>query len=594
MAIPIGKQHVDVTMAEEKGMAADKVMSQEVQNVESAGVVLPKHRHSPHCVIGSLCMLFAPMALLAVVYVFVVQAEVAGKVQVKDFGPVTVHFNIKKLSISMQREKVLALSKFSKDTGNTSLMLSNPNFCTEEGQEEQGTCESFGEAEVMNLTWLSEEHVSAMVKLPGEEEFEFTTGRCGLKAEDPCEMIQGPGLLMDAIMTKRFATNSTIIDQDDDQDSEQDNEQDDDQDDNQDIHQDHQDDQEDNGDVVAPPRRLWGRRRRRRRRSTCGMSCGRCWYTPGTPEQCHLTRRRSPGLHVCRGCSICQSRRRRLPMFEVYYRTCERNCFPGAATVRLADGTRKQISALQVGDFIQTFDAEGGIQYEQLLGDFHGQNDKLESYLQLILQDGRTLEVSEGHLIFVADVDSAQTSKKMQMRAIRAAALQPGVHTLLVAPDLTDASVPENDRFAPQKLLLQNLSAVRRVTRAGVYAPFTLSGQLIVDGVATSSYALLWPESILQKAEKSHPVVKRLIEDAHPIMHAITAPLRWSLALATLAPVHFGMETKREGAELHWFAQAGQSLFETGVLLPFFPGLWTMVRNTRSTCMMKLPFSPDA
>jgi hypothetical protein len=435
----------------------------------------------------------------------------------------------------MKREKVLALSKFSKDSSNTSLTLSNPNFCTEEGQSQQGDCKSFGDVEVANLTWHSEEHVSAMVKLPREEDFELTTGHCGPKATDRCNMIQGPQPLMDAIEAKRFSSSSTF------------------------------------GDVVA--NQSGGRHLRSW--DVCGKYCRKYYW--------------SYSDYGCWGkCDSCEYRRRRLPMR--YYATCEEPyCFPGAATVQLADGTQKQLSALRAGDFIQTFNAEGEIQYERLLGDFHGQNDKLESYLQLILQDGRTLEVSEGHLVFVADVASAPTSNRMQMRTIRAAALQPGVHMLLVAPDMAEASVRENSRFAPQKLLPQNLSTVRRVTRSGVYAPFTLSGQLIVDGVAASSYALLWPEPIIRKAEKSYPAVKRLIEEAHPIMHAITAPLRWWLALAALAPVHVRMETKRVGAELHWFARGGQALFETGVLLPFFPSLWTMVQRTKSTCVRKLP-----
>lgn len=273
-----------------------------------------------------------------------------------------------------------------------------------------------------------------------------------------------------------------------------------------------------------------------------------------------------------------------------YYGTCERSCFPGSATVQLADGNRKQLSDVQVGDSILTFNSEGELQYERLLGDFHGQNTKLESYLQLILQDGRILEVSEGHLVFVADMRSAQVSEQMQMHAIRAAALQPGLHVLLVAPAMVAASAPENVKAVEQKLLLQNLSAVQRVTRSGVYAPFTLSGQLIVDGVATSSYALLWPEAVIQKAEKNYPAVKRLIEQAHPIMHSITAPLRWwSFAMAMLTPTPVLMKTQRAGAELHWFARAGQMLFETGVLLPFFPSLWQMIQHKRSTCVIKPP-----
>lgn len=233
-------------------------------------------------------------------------------------------------------------------------------------------------------------------------------------------------------------------------------------------------------------------------------------------------------------------------------------CFPSTATVELDDFSRKKLSELVVGDRIRSFDMEGNLLFEPFLMDFHGQNYIDYQYIRL-KHTGGTLEVSPGHLLFVPP----------GMQAVRAAVLRPGDSLFAVGRNGV--------------LVMQNITKIEEFVGKGIYAPLTKSGRQIVDGVATSSYALLWPEELLQKAE-AHSLLRYMIKHSHDIMHAITAPLRWgSTAAAVFQRLGLMPSGGRVGSDLHWFASAAKEIFEVLVIFPAFPELYALLGDKNVT-----------
>merc|ERR1719210_1693277 len=90
---------------------------------------------------------------------------------------------------------------------------------------------------------------------------------------------------------------------------------------------------------------------------------------------------------------------------------------------------------------------------------------------------GGVLEISPDHLLLA----------HMPLQFMRAAVLRLNDH-LFVA---STAGI----------LVPQNITSIEQFVGNGIYAPLTFSGHLFVNGVAVSSYALPWPEYIIQEIE---------------------------------------------------------------------------------------------
>merc|ERR1719220_2220508 len=181
-------------------------------------------------------------------------------------------------------------------------------------------------------------------------------------------------------------------------------------------------------------------------------------------------------------------------------------CFPGAATVQLENGSKKNISDLAFGDQLSTFSPTGDIHHESFLMDFHGHNEIPYTYLR-VKHTGGVVEISPDHLLLA----------HVPVQFMRAAVLRPGDHLFLAS--------------AAGILVLQNITSIEQFVGKGAYAPLTFSGQLLVNSAAVSSYALLWHGDILQEME-NYPAMQQMIIYSHHIMQSVAAPLRWGFSLA--------------------------------------------------------------
>jgi hypothetical protein len=205
-------------------------------------------------------------------------------------------------------------------------------------------------------------------------------------------------------------------------------------------------------------------------------------------------------------------------------------CFPGDATVTLAGGATKRLRELQVGDKVAAVKADGTVVYEDVYFFDHqlGGSDKHE-FVRIELEYGVTSDNG------ASDTASDNTANK----AAAAAALEltpghfvpVGGHTVGsavmtrardVEAGATMFVVPPNNAAA----VAAKVVAVSRVQREGLYAPVTLGGTVVVDGVAASAYS----DWILDPLFDFFGAAARL----PAAMHLVHAPLR--LAYAAMGP----------------------------------------------------------
>jgi len=129
-------------------------------------------------------------------------------------------------------------------------------------------------------------------------------------------------------------------------------------------------------------------------------------------------------------------------------------CFPGDATVQLEDGTTKAMAALAVGDKVLT---HGG-QYSEVFMFSHRLADAEATFVEIKTLSTTTLALTAGHYLYA-------NGKLAQAHTVRRG---------------------DNVTLADGKRA--RVTAVGSVRKQGLHNPHTLQGDIVVDGVLTSTY----------------------------------------------------------------------------------------------------------
>lgn len=194
-------------------------------------------------------------------------------------------------------------------------------------------------------------------------------------------------------------------------------------------------------------------------------------------------------------------------------------CFPGAATVTLPGGAKKAMRDLAVGDRVMVLKADGSAAFEDVYFFDHQVDGGSNEFVRLALTDGRALELSSGHFVPVGD--SLAAARMTRARDVTAGA------TVLVMAAGGKAAEPVL------------VDAVSIVHRAGLFAPVTSSGTVVVDGVVASTYSDWALDPLFDALGLSHKL--------HAAMHVVHAPLRLAYAvlgrraMAALSPIVSGV-----------------------------------------------------
>jgi len=149
-------------------------------------------------------------------------------------------------------------------------------------------------------------------------------------------------------------------------------------------------------------------------------------------------------------------------------------CFPGNAQVVEANKGPIYLEDLRIGDSVLTSNGDFSKVYS------FGHRDNVSediTYVELNFDEEGSipLHISANHFIFVS-LDDTST------RAVRAGDLSVGDYILMQVEETTKRVM---------------ISEIRETVHDGAFAPFTMSGSLIVNNVAVSSYAMLegYPDS---------------------------------------------------------------------------------------------------
>ncbi|KAJ3611842.1 hypothetical protein NHX12_021855 [Muraenolepis orangiensis] len=196
-------------------------------------------------------------------------------------------------------------------------------------------------------------------------------------------------------------------------------------------------------------------------------------------------------------------------------------CFPGSASVSLADGGRKHVRDLAPGDRVLAADERGVLTPTDFIMflDRDAEADRL--FYVIETESGERLALTAAHLLFVESRGNA-TDGLGGMTAVFASAVTAGQKVFVTGgPGAALAPV-----------------GVRRIyleSRRGSFAPLTASGSLVVDRVLASCYAVVQDQQLA---------------------HWAFAPVRFSHWLSGLLPPRGkGAAPPAEHADgVHWYS----------------------------------------
>lgn len=193
-------------------------------------------------------------------------------------------------------------------------------------------------------------------------------------------------------------------------------------------------------------------------------------------------------------------------------------CFTGDSTVQLVTGETRPLSGVQLGDKVLAVNSLGHLVYDDVISFLHHDSTQAMTFHRLELANGRKLTLTADHLVYAAWPGWRKHGLAEPVFADR---LQPGSYVFS----------PTGNASAPlEAVLLTNVSAV---SSAGVYAPLTSHGTIVIDGVVTSCYASI---------------------DSQRLAHASMAPLRLMRYLYDLLWSSSDAVVATPG--VHWYARA--------------------------------------
>lgn len=142
-------------------------------------------------------------------------------------------------------------------------------------------------------------------------------------------------------------------------------------------------------------------------------------------------------------------------------------CFPAHATVQTQDGRTVSMKDLQIGDKVRS----GASSFSEVYLFSHKMLSVQANFMEVTTEAEGQLLLSPKHFIHVSRECDNDSSEEMH-----AVDVQPGMCVFFA------------DK-ASNRLHLSRVDSVRRVRSAGLYNPFTMNGDIVVDGVLVSAHS---------------------------------------------------------------------------------------------------------
>ena len=214
-------------------------------------------------------------------------------------------------------------------------------------------------------------------------------------------------------------------------------------------------------------------------------------------------------------------------------------CFPGDAQVTLEGGGTKLMRHLLPGDRVlasSTTDGSAPLLYSPVVSFLDRQPNATKTFYVVGTDAGLNITLTAAHLIFATDCaggpsESGWEETPQETRGAGRSSHGAGVRTVFaseVRPGQCMFTSAAEEKSHPR---LSVVTFVEERRSAGLYAPLTQHGSIVVDGVLASCYAAV---------------------DSHELSHWALAPLRFFHSV--LGP----SQVQSDG--LHWYPRLLQTL----------------------------------
>ena len=164
-------------------------------------------------------------------------------------------------------------------------------------------------------------------------------------------------------------------------------------------------------------------------------------------------------------------------------------CFTAQSKVVREDGRVVNMSQVNIGDKIQSMDSQGNIVFSEVLMFMDREPEETMRFISLTGDDGSVITLTPSHLVY----SGAPDCQSLECMVPTYAGNVERGHTLVVTRDNVISGVV-------------TVASVSVTKHTGVYAPLTRAGNVVVDNVLASCYAVV---------------------DSQNIAHAAFAPVRW-------------------------------------------------------------------
>ncbi|EGI60305.1 Tiggy-winkle hedgehog protein [Acromyrmex echinatior] len=210
-------------------------------------------------------------------------------------------------------------------------------------------------------------------------------------------------------------------------------------------------------------------------------------------------------------------------------------CFPGRSLVRTEDGSTKRLDDVHLGDRIAAVDSRGDVVYSEVIAFLDRSPSERRQFIRLTTKSGRVLTLTPAHLVPV------------EGGSVFAANVQPGDKILVSDVDAANQ--------VDSRLRWDSVNETKLVIEEGVYAPLTMEGNLLVDDVVASCYAIVNSQSLAHYSFLPlriwHSVTSFFLQRLDDVKHFATRHNDMSRTEST-------MRGEQEG--IYWYASMLYSL----------------------------------
>nr|AAM60752.1 hedgehog [Patella vulgata] len=198
-------------------------------------------------------------------------------------------------------------------------------------------------------------------------------------------------------------------------------------------------------------------------------------------------------------------------------------CFPGTGVLQTETGW-KTMSQVVAGDSVLSMNSNGKLEYSPVIAFIDRNERELERYITLHTEDKKDITLTSKHLIYMSTSNVTTDDVTDSFNVVYADDVIEGDYVLVT-------SDPVGEVIKPTRVL-----TISEHTIQGVYAPLTLNGNIVVDGVVVSCYA------VVSNANLAHVVFA-------PVrgLHVLSQYVPW------LAPSTHHQNFTQNG--VHWYAK---------------------------------------